>query len=515
MAEKRGVNRRDFLKLAGLTGVALPAINIVGNLAGCEYLASRDAYGGFVVRRATEANPPYQVDDSMYKRMNGRNMGFARVMWDTKGRMELIKTVMSILPKEEMAQLMAAMNPQKMAAMDSRDCPPLGGFGPMGVVALMNIKKKRPGRTHFDYAFGAGSWTVASTLGTMNESFMTEMPGMNYGDCPGLYSWEPLGGMGTFMSNLPKAGKFDPSEYDYNPQELTDMVKTVAKFYGASLVGVAELDERWFYSDDFVGSKKDAPILFEDVEAPIIRDDHTKVIPKSMKYVVALAFEMDYDGIKQNFCGCSDAAVGLGYSRMAFTAGSLAEFFRHLGYHAIPMGNDTSLSPPMAIDAGLGELGRNGLLFTPKYGPRVRLSKVITDFPLVPDRPISFGVTEFCEVCGKCADGCPSAAIPTGERSWEGGNISNNAGVYKWHVNGLKCLGAWMANGGGCSNCITVCPFNKPDSWLHEVTRAMIGARTGSIDEALLKLDDASGYGKALDPSAFWKNKKEFMHIKS
>jgi hypothetical protein len=348
MAEKKGVNRRDFLKIAGLTGVVLPAVNVVGNLAGYEYLASRDAYGGFVVRRATEANPPYQVDDSMYKRMNCRNMGIARAMWDMKGRMELIKTVMSMISKEEAAQLMAAMNPQKMGAMAKKGRPP-EGFGPMGMIALMNMKRKIPGKTIFDYAFSGGAWTVASTLGTMNESGMAEMLGM-VGDCPGLYSWEPLGGMGGFMYNLQKADKFDPAEYDYSPQELTDMVKTVAKFYGASMVGIAEVDERWFYSHDFnMGSKKDAPILFEDVEAPTIRDDHTKVVPKSMKYVVALAFEMDYDGIKQNFNGCSDAAVGMGYSRMAFTAGSLAEFFRHLGYHAIPMGNDTSLSPPSRL----------------------------------------------------------------------------------------------------------------------------------------------------------------------
>ena len=71
----------------------------------------------------------------------------------------------------------------------------------------------------------------------------------------------------------------------------------------------------------------------------------------------------------------------------------LAEFIRILGYKAIPMGNDTSLSIPLAIDAGLGELGRHGLLITPEYGPCVRLCKVFTDLPLEPDKPIQFGVT--------------------------------------------------------------------------------------------------------------------------
>jgi hypothetical protein len=97
--------------------------------------------------------------------------------------------------------------------------------------------------------------------------------------------------------------------------------------------------------------------------------------------------------------GLSMGDIGLGYSRMAVTSGSLAEFLRALGYIGIPSGNDTALSVPYAIAAGLGEYSRMGLLITPEYGPRVRLAKVFTDAPLVPDRPIRFGVYEFCQKC--------------------------------------------------------------------------------------------------------------------
>ena len=67
------------------------------------------------------------------------------------------------------------------------------------------------------------------------------------------------------------------------------------------------------------------------------------------------------------------------------------------------------------MQAGMGELGRNGLLITPEFGPRVRISKILTDLPLIPDSPIEFGVTEFCDVCMKCADLCPSRSISLGE----------------------------------------------------------------------------------------------------
>ena len=184
-------------------------------------------------------------------------------------------------------------------------------------------------------------------------------------------------------------------------------------------------------------------IRFEDVDVPYHdKENAVQVIPNSMKYVIVMAFEMDEVGLSVEH-GCeSGGSVSNGYSRMAFTAACLAQFIRNMGYNAIPMGNDTGLSVPMAIDAGLGELSRIGIVITPKYGPRIRLAKVLTDMPLKPDRPISFGVTEFCEICGKCAENCPSGAIEPGERSYET-PITGNPGAYKWAVSGAKCVQYW------------------------------------------------------------------------
>ena len=146
-----------------------------------------------------------------------------------------------------------------------------------------------------------------------------------------------------------------------------------------------------------------------------------------MNRVVALAFEEDYLALANSPGRLASAAVGNGYSRMANTAFFLAEFLRCLGYRAIPAGNGVGLSVPIAIDAGLGEYGRMGLLMTPKYGPRVRLAKVITDMPLTVDAPIRFGVREFCEVCMLCATHCPSGAVSDGERTWKGNSARKKA----------------------------------------------------------------------------------------
>ena len=43
----------------------------------------------FVVRTATEENPLYKVDDSVYARFSERNNMFKRLGWDPKARIQI------------------------------------------------------------------------------------------------------------------------------------------------------------------------------------------------------------------------------------------------------------------------------------------------------------------------------------------------------------------------------------------------------------------------------------------
>jgi hypothetical protein len=52
----------------------------------------------------------------------------------------------------------------------------------------------------------------------------------------------------------------------------------------------------------------------------------------------------------------------------------LAAYIRNLGFQAIASMNDTALVIPYAIKAGLGEYGRNQMVLTLEFGPRVRLA---------------------------------------------------------------------------------------------------------------------------------------------
>jgi reductive dehalogenase len=145
---------------------------------------------------------------------------------------------------------------------------------------------------------------------------------------------------------------------------------------------------------------------------------------------------------------------------MAFVSACLAQFIRNLGYRAIPMGNDTALSIPLAIDAGLGELGRNGLLVTPQFGPCVRLCKVLTDLSLLPDSIAPIGVADLCRGCSRCAKACRVGAIQTDPApSFRILCRSNNKGILRWAVDHDKCYAFWVENGASCSSCISACPF--------------------------------------------------------
>ena len=216
---------------------------------------------------------------------------------------------------------------------------------------------------------------------------------------------------------------------------------------------------------------------------------------------------MDYDLISTVPSALSGAATGLGYSHDATVVLSVAQYLRNLGYNAVASMNDSSLNIPMAIQAGLGEYGRHGLLITKEFGPRVRLGKIYTDLPMALDKPLHFGVKEFCGICRGCTKGCPVKAISDGAPTTQTYNQSNIKGIKKWTVNGEKCFGYWAAQNSDCSVCIRVCPYNKDYSkWLYQLGRWLAGTR---LRRFMLTLDIKLGYGKRKQPKLWWQGQRQ------
>jgi epoxyqueuosine reductase len=333
---------------------------------------------------------------------------------------------------------------------------------------------KAPGYTMRDWAFAMSMWYMERWWGFGN------MVGNE-----GLYTWFPDEAERALRDRMEPGEKWAVRD----PEEMSRNIKIAALYIGASLVGICRLDRHWLYSHSFHPHTQ--------THVPI-------EIPEEFQYAVVMAHEMPYELMRTSPAYGGFASTGRGYSMMAFCASSLAHYIRSLGYKAIPTGNDTGLSVPFAIDAGLGGLGRHGMLITNKFGPRVRLSKVFTNLPLVPDKPIEFGVTEFCRVCKRCAEECPGGCISFGEPTTDGPTISNNSGIYKWYINPEKCLDFWARNNGSCENCVRVCSFNKPPGRLHDVARFMV-RNVAPLNPFLVWMDKLLGYGRRIKTKEVWK----------
>jgi reductive dehalogenase len=323
------------------------------------------------------------------------------------------------------------------------------------------------GFRHRDFALRNASWYVADFTADLFET-----------------SQDRKEGFLDFFTLLRPGAKV---KIEATAEQNSHDVKRAAKFLGADLVGICDYDERWVYSHNY--SRQTG------AEKPID-------LPTDLPHVVVIANSMDLDTIQTVPSALSGAAVGQGYSKDIIAVLSLAAYIQNLGFRAYASLNDTALSVPLAVQAGLGECGRHGMLITPEFGPRVRIAKVFTDLPLIADAPLSFGVREFCNVCRRCSKSCPPKAIPDGPPSEEKLTISNLAGVKKWTVHPEKCFKFWAAQGTDCSICIRVCPFNKDFSKpLHKFGRKLAATRLRSL---LIWLDEKLGYGKREKPGLWW-----------
>ena len=290
------------------------------------------------------------------------------------------------------------------------------------------------------------------------------------------------------------------------PEEASQIVRKAAMLLGADQVGFAELDRRWVYSHYFdEETKKDFPIKFSDEpgyeqhDQPVRLEDGTRVIPKEMKYVVVMLHEWgkDLDGTEHAPSLLTEGLSSLAYARMAPSLWMTAEFIRGMGYRAIPAANDTALSIPLAVDAGLGQLGRHGLLINPKVGARCRISKIFTDLPLEPAGAVDSGITEFCNACLKCVPKCGTKAITTGERSFEPLDKTNATGLLSWKVDAKKCMTFQNRVGTTCSTCVRRCAWTKPPNKMYAIPRFFIrNFRWRWLNKTWVWLDDRAGNGK-------------------
>jgi ferredoxin len=257
------------------------------------------------------------------------------------------------------------------------------------------------------------------------------------------------------------------NKMEIDPGHMTHFIQKWLKKGGAHSVGFTSLEDHHLYSHKGRGKRNGEPIL------------------KDLPHAIAISVEMSHDFMKSAPAGPAVMESSEQYLHSGILASQLSLFIKNLGYKAKAHidGNYEVICPLVASDAGLGIVGRMGLLMTPKLGPRVRIAVVTTDLPLeYKIKKASASTIDFCERCKKCALVCPARAIPEGPRT-----ISN--GSLRWKINSESCYNYWTISGTDCGKCMIACPYAHPDNYLHKFFRW--GIKNNLLFRILaVKLDD-------------------------
>ena len=147
---------------------------------------------------------------------------------------------------------------------------------------------------------------------------------------------------------------------------------------------------------------------------------------------------------------------------------SCVEYIKNQGFSAI--GQDSTyvtsnynLSTPLphktvATRAGLGWIGKNALLITPKYGSAIRISSVLTNMLLITNNPIN---ESKCGTCNKCVKACSAAAIKG--MLWNV-NLAREELIdpFKCRIKARELLNKKIGiESAICGKCIEVCPVTQ------------------------------------------------------
>ncbi len=273
----------------------------------------------------------------------------------------------------------------------------------------------------------------------------------------------------NLLQPLVEGGIKESSGQNFTTKSVSGFLRNWTIKLGAHSVGFTLLQPHHLYSHIGRGENYGNPVRLEH------------------KFAIAFTVEMNHGSLSYAPKGPVVMESSQQYLNAGAIAVQVAQFIRNLGFDARAHidANYRVICPVVAMDAGLGTIGRMGLLMTPKLGPRVRVAVVTTNLELeTVNKPIDSTVISFCNICKKCASNCPSTAISAQP-------IQKNK---PWKINHEKCFSYWCKIGTDCGRCITVCPYSHPNNFIHNIIRWTI-KRNPVTRWFALKLDDLF-YGK-------------------
>ncbi|NDV18407.1 reductive dehalogenase [Pseudodesulfovibrio sp. JC047] len=345
------------------------------------------------------------------------------------------------------------------------------------------VRENAPGYSLRDRALGDANcwgWGALSSLA----------PGWTGPDVQALNEWEH-----PTMFYTPD--DFGVPKYEGTPEENSRMLRVAGRILGAADMGFVKLNEK---------TKKllYGIIEFEDVEKGYAKPNGKYVLPNKDLWVICAVIPQSLwmqQYTDRMSWACSNTAA---YSRANIYSNRIKVFLRGLGYQHFGGGTSSvGRSVPFGIMAGMGEGCRAGILCSPQWGTDLRtVMLTVTDLPLAETKPIDAGIVEFCKVCKKCGEMCPSGAISMADEPFWGGDVPWQAKGYKgWYMNAKKCYSYMLSGDPDCSRCQTVCPFTKFDeAVMHDLVRMSI-AKAPALNSIIRNMDDIFGYGQEPAPT--------------
>lgn len=218
------------------------------------------------------------------------------------------------------------------------------------------------------------------------------------------------------------------------------------------------------------------------------RQNPELVLP-GVKRVIMLTYE--YPRRDARSAGGSIARYAQGEDYHKLLATKLADLDETLQFYGGRQRCFTDSGPVserfFAARAGLGWIGRNGLLIRPRGGSYCFLASVLTTLELPVDKPMA----NHCGNCHRCEQNCPTGALSNG------------------CCDARRCLAFWTIEAGtpapgevasqqgehlyGCDACQEVCPWNRRDSGLRVDPHLLMPAPLATVPPAeLAGMDDAA-----------------------
>jgi reductive dehalogenase len=268
-------------------------------------------------------------------------------------------------------------------------------------------------------------------------------------------------------------------------------IKALGYFLRADCVGICKLPQYAVYSSDWE-------------ERPIELNHENAIV-----FLIDQGWKTFNGAVGSDWISAAQSMKS--YATSGFIATIVANYIRRLGYEAEPQfsGHYKVVMPPLVLLSGLGEMSRFGnTAINPFLGPRFKASAVTTNLPLAPDKPIDFGLQDYCKVCKKCARECPSRAISHSDEMI----IYNDYEMYELNVEACTRMRVDNRAGASCGRCIKVCPWNKPYQGIHKSVEWLL-ERSSLARRFSVWMDDLLGYGNQNLEDKWWYDLEEIEGV--